>query len=345
MEKFLFDKVGYDAMYNCTLFPTEQWHKFGYPNKIIGTIYMFIGVTYEVLYFPCLCVMSTNKFLKLSCYKIMFFLGIIDMACISINSIMAGYFAWHGTVFCDYPVTMYVSGAISTGLWCAACMTCMILAMNRCCDLLKSEWMEYFFQGWKTYAWLLAPTLYGSYFAIFTPPVIFTSIYDGAFFDPFVGMPVSDKEKYTSIPHTVNNVTVIIVLCISYTSICIYVCMKTHSISGNSGMNTLQKQLIAQATLICLLIFAASSVYVLMQFVELSGYMVILGQISWQSSHGGTVFIYLFLNKTMRTEIRATFLPRFLQKNRHQTFVTDVGIGTNPQKSTSKSTGNSAFMI
>ncbi|CAD5216810.1 unnamed protein product [Bursaphelenchus xylophilus] len=256
---------------------------------------------------------------------------------------MAGYFAWHGSVFCDYPVAMYVSGAISTGLWCTACMTCMILALNRCCDLLKPEWMEHFFQGSKAYFWLLAPTLYGLYFAVFTPPVVFTSIYDGAFFDPFVGMPVSDKEKYTSIPHTVNNVTVIIVLCVSYTSICIFVCMKTHSVAGNSGMNTLQIQLIAQATLICSLIFAAATVYVLMQFMELTGYMVVIGQISWQSSHGGTVFIYLFLNKSMRTEIRATFCPRCLSRPKHQTFIATTGI--NPPKTNSKSTGGSAFMI
>ncbi|CAD5212433.1 unnamed protein product [Bursaphelenchus okinawaensis] len=291
MEKYWFDPAGYESLYNCSMYSTEKWHSFGYPNKFVGAFYTFIGIIYEILYFPCLYTMSSPKFLRFSCYKIMFFLGIIDMACISINSIMAGYFAWHGNVFCDYPKIMYISGSISVGLWCTACMSCMILACNRCCDILMPEWMEYLFQGWKAYLWLFAPSIYGLYFVFFTPPVIFTSIYDGAFFDPFVGMPVSDKERYTSWPHTMNNVTVIIVLCIAYTSICVFVCKKSqtingHTTSGLSSFNALQKSLIAQATLICTLILSAATVYVLMQFIELSGYMVIVGQISWQSSHG-----------------------------------------------------------
>ncbi|CAD5223495.1 unnamed protein product [Bursaphelenchus okinawaensis] len=215
------------------------------------------------------------------------------MACIFINSIMSGYFAWHGNTFCDHPTVMYISGSISTGLWCAACMACMMLAMNRCCDLLKPDWMETLFSGWRTYFWLLAPTLYGSYFIIFTPPLIFTSIYDGAFFDPFVGTPVSDKEKYTSWPHTINNVIVILVLCTAYSCICIFVCIKSRPTMGgqrNTGMSMLQKQIIAQATLICMLILIAASVYVRMQFAETSNYMVIVGQITWQSSHGKLFF-------------------------------------------------------
>jgi hypothetical protein len=62
-----------------------------------------------------------------------------------------------------------------------------------------------------------------------------------------------------------------------------------------------------QATMICSLILIAASVYVRMQFFETPPYMIVVGQITWQSSHGGAVFIYLFLNRTMRREIVKTF--------------------------------------
>ncbi|CAD5227214.1 unnamed protein product [Bursaphelenchus xylophilus] len=312
MNRYWFEPEAYGRLYNCSRFTSEEWHGFGIPDKVIGATYVSIGLMYEVLYFPCLYTMSGKRFLRLSCYKIMFYLGLIDVACIFINSIIDGFFAWHGNVFCDYPDLMYISGAISTGLWCSACMACMMLAMNRVCDLIKPEWMEVLFGGSRTYFWLLAPTAYGLYFIIFTPPLIFSSIYDGAFFDPFVGTPTTDKEIYTSWPHTINNMVVIAVLVTAYSCVCVVVLMKSRLLNSgtNASRNTMsgmQRTIVAQATMICMLILVAATVYVRMQFFETAGYMVVVGQITWQSSHGGAVFIYLFLNKTMRNEIRREF--------------------------------------
>lgn len=47
-----------------------------------------------------------------------------------------------------------------------------------------------------------------------------------------------------------------------------------------------------------------------MQFFETPSWMIVVGQLTWQSSHGGAVFIYLFLNKTMRRGIVNTFFSR-----------------------------------
>jgi hypothetical protein len=44
--------------------------------------------------------------------------------------------------------------------------------------------------------------------------------------------------------------------------------------------------------------------------------MIVVGQITWQSSHGGAVFIYLFLNRTMRREIVKTFFSNRICKSK-----------------------------
>jgi putative chemoreceptor len=67
-------------------------------------------------------------------------------------------------------------------------MTVMILAINRCVDILRPAWMDAVFSGWRTYLWLIPPTVYGAYFTIFTPPHVFTSIYYADFFDPYAGI-------------------------------------------------------------------------------------------------------------------------------------------------------------
>ncbi|KAI6236189.1 hypothetical protein M3Y95_00131200 [Aphelenchoides besseyi] len=253
MEKFLFNPDFYNKFYNCSTHTPQEWHAFGNSSIGIAAIYIAIGLMYEILYFPCLYVMGSNRFLKLSCYKIMYFLGVIDVACIFINSILSGIFTYEGSVFCDHPTLMYISGGISTGLWCSACCACVLLALNRCCDLLRPNWMETLFGGSRTYWWLLVPTIYGLYFIVFTPPLIYTSIYNAAFFDPFTGTDKADAELYTS-------------------------CTPS--------------------------------------------YMIIVGQVTWQSSHGGAVFIYLFLNRTMRREIMKSFFPNGFCSNKSGTVST-----------------------
>ncbi|KAI6176024.1 hypothetical protein M3Y97_00753900 [Aphelenchoides bicaudatus] len=313
MNRYFFHRDEYEKFYNCSQHTPEKWHSFGRVNIGIAATYTCIGLMFEILYFPCLYVMASPKFLRLSCYKIMYYLGVIDVLCIVINSLISGYLSYKGAVFCDYPDLMYIAGGISTGLWCSACMACMLLALNRLFDLLKPNWMETLFGGNKTYIWLLAPVAYGFLFIWREPPLVYSSYHNAAFFDPFTATDKADAELYTSWAHTINNITVIIVLCSAYTSLCVYILIRGRlantgaSSSNRHGLSTMQRQIIAQASMICGLILIAATVYVRMQFFETPGWMIVVGQITWQFSHGGAVFIYLFLNRSMRREIVKTF--------------------------------------
>lgn len=42
-------------------------------------------------------------------------LGIIDVLCISISTILYGIFTFFGTVYCDYPRVFYTVGAVGLG--------------------------------------------------------------------------------------------------------------------------------------------------------------------------------------------------------------------------------------
>lgn len=206
MEPYFFRPNVYEKLYNCSQHTMEEWKSFGRANKGIGVVYFLIGVMYEVctmlpkefkqlsfqvLYFPCLYVMRSPKFLRFSCYKIMYYLGLVDVGCIIINSCVSGFLSYHGAVFCEYPRLIYLTGCISLGLWCSACMVgilfllltpplyairtvsfpqniyatsfkaCMLLALNRLFDLLRPKWMEILFGDNKTYIWLLGPIVYG----------------------------------------------------------------------------------------------------------------------------------------------------------------------------------------
>jgi len=49
------------------------------------------------------------------CYKIMFFIGLIDMVALVVNGWITGYLGFVGAVFCSSPRFIYISGAIGLG--------------------------------------------------------------------------------------------------------------------------------------------------------------------------------------------------------------------------------------
>lgn len=132
--------------------------------------------------------MFQREFLRYSAYKIMLYLGIVDVLCIICNSIICGYLSIIGAVFCTHPRGIYVLGCIATALWATACATCMLLGLNRCCEILFPNLCWKLFKGERTYYWLILPTLYFIYFCFFTNPLLFNSNYYAMFFDPYVGI-------------------------------------------------------------------------------------------------------------------------------------------------------------
>ncbi|KAK6061423.1 hypothetical protein COOONC_00904 [Cooperia oncophora] len=106
----------YLPLYDCSTKTLEEWYKTGSVNWPIGLYFLITGVMLEVLYCPCLVAMYKQKLLSASCYKIMFFLGFLDMFSIFTNSIMTGYFAIQGAVFCTNPVFLLTLGAFGCGV-------------------------------------------------------------------------------------------------------------------------------------------------------------------------------------------------------------------------------------
>ncbi|CAK5100558.1 unnamed protein product [Meloidogyne enterolobii] len=54
---------------------------------------------------------------KFNCYKIMFVIGVIDMAAILCAGLVTGYLGYFGYVFCSSPTFIYFVGACSLCLY------------------------------------------------------------------------------------------------------------------------------------------------------------------------------------------------------------------------------------
>ncbi|KIH67667.1 hypothetical protein ANCDUO_01999 [Ancylostoma duodenale] len=127
--------------YDCKLSNREP----GTKNYIVGTAFIIYGLFAEFIYMIDLTVMLKKKHRRLSCYKIMIVLGVYDMAAISLNSLLTGYFWIKGANYCTNPTLMFVAGTAALGLWCGACMNCFVLVINRLLDVWNKSIMEAFY--------------------------------------------------------------------------------------------------------------------------------------------------------------------------------------------------------
>ncbi|KAI1702282.1 serpentine type 7TM GPCR chemoreceptor srt domain-containing protein [Ditylenchus destructor] len=138
-----------------------------------------------MLYIPCL--FSIWKHLDQSSYKFLFCLGIIDVSAMWVNGFFTGYFGITGAVFCSHPRLIYFLGMICNATWASESGTALVLALNRCIDVLSPVLSDKLFGGKRCWLWMAFPLSYAAYFSLFTKPVTYSSIYLSWFFNPHVG--------------------------------------------------------------------------------------------------------------------------------------------------------------
>ncbi|ULU13732.1 hypothetical protein L3Y34_016306 [Caenorhabditis briggsae] len=289
------DKIPF---YNCSAHTSQEWSDlYGVSHPILGLLDVIFGVTVIILYIPIIVVMFQSEFYKMSCFKIMICLAIVDMSALVINSIITGILAIRGAVWCTCPKFNYIVGMIVLGLWCSSCIIVLILVSNRLLELSEHK-LSKMFTGNRPFLIMLAPFLYGLYFAVFTNPVGFNSKYYTWLFNPMISDIKTDK--YINISHAVNNVAIVAITCILYVWLYLEVREKLKAIGWKDRKNDLGFQILVQSAMICSINFVASIIFVVMNIVELPIWIIIVAQKMWQLIHGAPVFIYLTLNRTIR---------------------------------------------
>uniref|UniRef100_A0AC35FDU7 Uncharacterized protein n=1 Tax=Panagrolaimus sp. PS1159 TaxID=55785 RepID=A0AC35FDU7_9BILA len=128
MDKFVFNRNEFDRLWDCSYYNYTTWETFGKKDTFLGSIYLTVGIIYEALYIPIMIVMARKEYLQFSCYKIMYWLGIVDILAIWCNAIMPGYFSMVGAVYCTHPFLTTVVGVLSMAL--SACFFDPYFGMN-----------------------------------------------------------------------------------------------------------------------------------------------------------------------------------------------------------------------
>uniref|UniRef100_A0A0K0E436 G_PROTEIN_RECEP_F1_2 domain-containing protein n=1 Tax=Strongyloides stercoralis TaxID=6248 RepID=A0A0K0E436_STRER len=277
---------------------------FNEKSDIMGYIFLILGIIFIVTYLPCIFIMCHRVFLKNSCYKIMLLLSIIDVCAVMINSIATGILIIFRIPYCYTPKLHILIGSFGLSFWCSTCATTFILAFNRYLDVSHNSVFQKLFSGKKTFIWLILPIIYFFYFFFFTSPLIFSLKYMSWFFNPFQDYSKLPGYKtvnnFSSIPHTVNNFLIIILLLLDYGAMLYQLSRKAKVTSTLTNTNTVLVKVQIQVFIICFFVFSAALLYVYMQFFFVPPIFTTISQILWSISQGCGGIIYITLNKTMR---------------------------------------------
>ncbi|CAK5070344.1 unnamed protein product [Meloidogyne enterolobii] len=208
------------------------------------------------------------------CYKIMFAIGVIDMATILDAGFLTGYLGYFGYVFCSSPKFIYFVGVYGF-----------------CKKLLF---------------WLGIPILYGLSIITWSEPVIFTGIYFSWFLNPHIGYIDDVNHEYENTLLAFHNPLIIFFLLITYLTFFIIFVIKSKHGEFESSQQSYSEimvfyikyshnpkfQIFLQIFLISLFNSGAAFIYVYMQYIHINEVVIIIGQICWLNAHGGKYFLY-----------------------------------------------------
>ncbi|CAP30038.2 Protein CBR-SRT-24 [Caenorhabditis briggsae] len=231
---------------------------------------------------------------------------------------------WLGSYFLTVGVVLmrnflrfafFRSYGLPDGCWMGSCATCILLGINRCCDVNQNLKIRKIFLGWKIYPTLLVPVLYTLYAIFFTKTASFNSNLMSWFFNPLLpnGRLATD---YVNLQHAINNCIVSGATTLIYTYLCVILFAKSRFIKSESMTKT-QRQVFFQSVLICSFNAVAAYIYVYMQYFTPAPITIIIGQIAWQWSHGSVCLIYITMNRSVRRGVLDLFLPKSF-RNKHK---------------------------
>ncbi|KAL3109702.1 hypothetical protein niasHT_018113 [Heterodera trifolii] len=284
MDKLFWNAADFDHFYNCSSYKIETVPIENRQKTFFGILMLLSFFAAEALYVPCLVVMWRH--LKENCYKIMFSIGLVDFVALWVCAFEPGLFSIMGSVFCSYPILIYISGMFwqrgtrkfdflfdyyknaHLVVWAFETTMATILALNRCFVVVASSKAEEFlFGGWRIWAWVGGALLYSCWFGFFNIPIVFNSQFFVWSYNPHLGY--SDE---------------------------------------NAEMIFLQVLLISTVNIV------TSLCYVLMGFVELPQWAYFVTTFMWMFCHGFPPIIYLTMNKTIRKECAKMFSSRIWTK-------------------------------
>ncbi|KAI6170479.1 hypothetical protein M3Y97_01148600 [Aphelenchoides bicaudatus] len=304
METFLFDKLKYDQLYNCSFYDINQIPLEERRHKFWGVFFLVGYVVFMILYIPCLYAMLKSDLRHKTSYKLMIQLGFTQLVGLQIGGLFIGIQTLNGIVFCSQPQFEYLASCLIFGHWIATSTTSDILGFNRLCVLYNRDLTRKLFEGKKLYLWMAFPVCYGSLMGFFTTPIFFNSKMVAFFSNPHYGYFEDTTNVYFNPLLAVHNISICFTEAVIYTLMPIFY-FRARRLASNQFRSQIryEKQIYIQVVFIGMINFSSSLIYIIIQLFPITLATTLSGTIGYLLSQGMASFVYLGLNHSIRKTI------------------------------------------
>ncbi|KAI1704983.1 serpentine type 7TM GPCR chemoreceptor srt domain-containing protein [Ditylenchus destructor] len=190
------------------------------------------------------------------------------------------------------------------GLWIIETWTDVLLALNRCVEITSPRLADKLFRGKRTWLWFIPVALYSSYYSTFTKPMVFSSVYVCWFFNPHAAYKEDYGEAtYGNPMHSFHNIMILFGVSGLYIVFVIAMLTKLCTVRGGSNLSVSQWMTFLQVLAISFFNGYAAGLYVYLQYVPVTQFLIYTATYSWTTAHGLPCVIYVLLNKTIRDDL------------------------------------------
>uniref|UniRef100_A0A1I7ZBV9 G_PROTEIN_RECEP_F1_2 domain-containing protein n=1 Tax=Steinernema glaseri TaxID=37863 RepID=A0A1I7ZBV9_9BILA len=290
-----------EELFGC--WPNDSTHslhtsaKVAFPNQryFIAVLYMSFYVVTVIPQFLVAMAILHPRHIKHSCYKLMFIVSILDISNLTSSFFVSSMLSFFNVHQCTRGRWVTSVGFIALTMWFAYCAASMVLAFNR---VLRFTWMRaatFLFSGERP--WLWVPFIIA--YALAINLTVKDPFY---FYNPTAGeWNFYTKHYGTNYNHVCNNFFKFAFVSLSYATMIIRMRWKLKDISQN--ISNMELKLSVQA-FICGLLAAFSTVgYLAITYLPIKDFPLVgvCGELLWASVHGGSAYIYLAMNSSVRS--------------------------------------------
>ncbi|KAI1705054.1 serpentine type 7TM GPCR chemoreceptor srt domain-containing protein [Ditylenchus destructor] len=301
LSTLIFRPEEFNQYYNCSSYdvddiPVEQRKHF-----FEGLSFIVLGIMLEMCYVPCLYAMFSVRMRRQACYRLMFYMGIVEVLGIANNSFCGAWMLIEGAVFCTRPKLLYAICTFGIAIWVMESTVAIILSLNRCLTIYDLDLANRFFNGWRwTAFWLSIPTVAGFLFVWNTPPLIFNSISASAFFNPHIHY-LPDQSYYHRPLHILYNCLVVAAMISIYVLFGILFRQKFRHVSIRQSKREIST--FFQVLITCILAMITAIGYLIQQTFPDFKPLIMTSTYGYVLYQGSPAIIYLCMNPSIRNVI------------------------------------------
>uniref|UniRef100_A0A914ICL0 G-protein coupled receptors family 1 profile domain-containing protein n=1 Tax=Globodera rostochiensis TaxID=31243 RepID=A0A914ICL0_GLORO len=325
----------YNGHYNCTFYDSESIPREMRRNVVPGVVLLTFYVIFELISVPCIVIFAQKNNRRESCFKMLLFMGLLNMVNINSSCLVIGIYAIRGDGFCDRPLFNYILGMIGYAFYACESTMAIVLALNRCIAMANNRLAVALFDGHKLSIWFSVVVVYAFCTAFLFIPPLPNGMLVAYFWQPHIGYVEDTEGWYVHELYLYHSFVIGFGIPIIYGIFYFIIWKKSMRNVGveQGGQQSCpvdqkrNQKIFVQVLLNSLMTMTFALLYVYMQYFSVPPWFVIAGHFSWACSQGMFPIILIVFNSQIRNSIKAVFTTFVLNRFSSNRLNSEAGNG------------------